>query len=75
MGLEKNEYIYRRYFSWQLGERTLDYGEGRKKGGEGEREDEHEKQDGPFVRVGQQEINTHIDPVPVPSEKHDKRRD
>ena len=34
-----------------------------------------EKQDSPFVRVGQQESNTHIDPVPVPSEKHDKRRD
>ena len=53
----------RRCISWKRGERTLDYGDERKEGGQGEREDEHDKQDGPFVRVGHREererVNTH----------------
>jgi hypothetical protein len=39
------------------------YGDERREGGQGEREDEHDKQDGPFVRVGHREererVNTH----------------
>jgi len=57
------------------GKRTLDYGDGRKKGGRG-RDRRRARQARRSLRTSRtervkRESNTHIDLVPVPNEKHE----
>jgi hypothetical protein len=51
--LKTNEYVWQEmYFMEHQGRERWITAKGGRRGGEGEREDEHDKQDNPFVRVG-----------------------